>query len=67
MTDRTRTIAQMLDGLTFPAEKWQVVTQAELYGADAGTCQELRGLPLRAYRDCGEVSRLLDGGLRTRP
>jgi hypothetical protein len=34
-TERATTIAQVLSGLRYPAEKWQVVTQAEIYGADS--------------------------------
>ncbi len=52
----------ILDGLTFPAERWQIVTTADLYGADVGTCQRLRMLPLRdrPYRDLQEVVRALE-------
>lgn len=53
----------VLDGLTFPAERWQIITAADFYGADVGTCQRLRKLPLRdrPYRNLQEVVRALDG------
>lgn len=53
----------ILDGLTFPAERWQIVTAADFYGADVATCQRLRMLPVRSqpYRDLQEVVRALDG------
>jgi hypothetical protein len=38
----------VLDGLTFPAERWRIITTADLYGADVATCQRLRRLPLRS-------------------
>lgn len=52
----------VLDGLTFPAERWQIVTAADFYGADVATCQRLRMLPLRnrPYRDLQEVLRALE-------
>lgn len=53
----------ILDDLSFPAERWQIVTAADLYGADVATCQRLRMLPVRSrpYRDLQEVVRALDG------
>jgi Protein of unknown function (DUF2795) len=59
---RERAVRQVLQGLTYPAEKWQIVTQAELYGADAEIRGQLYGLPMREYRDLGEVAEALDGG-----
>ena len=53
----------ILDGLAFPAERWQIVTAADFYGADVATCQRLRTLPVRSrpYRDLQEVVRALEG------
>ncbi|HEX3590110.1 MAG TPA: hypothetical protein VHV74_10785 [Pseudonocardiaceae bacterium] len=53
----------ILDGLTFPAERWQILTAADLYGADVATCQRLRMLPVRnhPYRDLQDVVRALEG------
>ena len=47
----------VLDGLDFPAERWQILTQADIYGADSVTVQRLRRLPSRvdSYRDLGDV------------
>lgn len=55
----------ILDGLSFPAERWQIVTAADFYGADVATCQRLRMLPLRnrPYRDLQEVVRALESVL----
>lgn len=49
-------VRQILRGLHFPAEKWQIVTQAELYGADAATKDQLHRLPLGEYRNSSEVA-----------
>jgi hypothetical protein len=52
----------VLDELDFPAERWEIVTAAERYGADAGTCEWLRRLPLRAepYQHIQEIIDALD-------
>jgi hypothetical protein len=52
----------VLDGLAFPAEPWQIVTAAGMYGADAATCERLRRLPRRAtpYRTIQEIITALD-------
>jgi hypothetical protein len=57
--ERAKTLEQVLSGLNYPAEKWQIVTQAEIYGADGGTRARLRALPLRSYLDCADVTRFL--------
>jgi hypothetical protein len=49
-------VRQVLHGLRFPAEKWQIVTQAEIYGADAKTRDQLYQLPMRKYRSWTEVA-----------
>jgi hypothetical protein len=52
----------ILDGLTFPARRWEIVTTADTYGADVATCQRLRRLPLRdrPFRDLQDVVDALD-------
>jgi Protein of unknown function (DUF2795) len=57
---RERTVRQVLSGLTYPAQRWQIVTQAELYGADVETRLELEALPARQYRDPKEITAALD-------
>lgn len=57
--NRERAVRQVLQGLTYPAEKWQIVTQAELYGADAQTRGELYRLPMGEYRDTSDVTTAL--------
>lgn len=45
----------MLSGLPFPAAKWQVITHAEAYGADAATRGDLWSLPVGSYPDLPAV------------
>ena len=54
-------VRQVLRGLDFPAERWQVITQAELYGVDVETRSRLHELPMRRYRSTTEVTAALAG------
>lgn len=44
-----------LDDLSYPAQKWQITTCAEIYGADIHTRRTLYGLPARTYSDAADV------------
>ena len=57
-----QTLRFVLAELTFPAERWQIITSADLWGAGAATCERLRRLPLRSrpYRDIQDVIDALD-------
>jgi hypothetical protein len=46
----------VLDGLLFPAAKWQIVTHAEYYGADARSIAQLWAIPVRSYADVAAVT-----------
>ncbi|HEX5513714.1 MAG TPA: DUF2795 domain-containing protein [Gammaproteobacteria bacterium] len=48
-------IAQVLKGLNFPAQKDEVVHQAEANQADGGILDMLRHLPPGAYNSLAEV------------
>ena len=50
-------MSPVLDGLTYPAQRWQILVQAELYGAATTTKDVLRRLPQGSYADTGEVTR----------
>src|SRR6185369_15574441 len=45
MSGTDQRLRHVLAGLAFPAQRWQVIVEAEYYGADARTRQELRALP----------------------
>jgi uncharacterized protein DUF2795 len=49
-------IQQVLAGLAFPAERWQVIAQAQYYGAGPAYSTELTQLPARTYHSLREVA-----------
>jgi hypothetical protein len=48
-------VSQVLAGMDYPAAKWQLLMQAEEYGADASTRAELWSLPTGQYADLDAV------------
>jgi len=48
-------IQQVLVGLTFPAQRWQLIAQAHYYGAGPAYTTELGQLPERTYQSMREV------------
>jgi hypothetical protein len=48
-------IRQVLDGLSFPAARWEVLAQADHYGADSVSRAQLSMLPVGTYRGLAEV------------
>jgi hypothetical protein len=57
--DEAPILAEILRDLTYPAEKWQITTCAEIYGADVRIRRELYGLPARTYRNAAEITDIL--------
>jgi hypothetical protein len=47
----------VLAELTFPAQRWEILTQADMYGVDGVTRERLRLLPSRStpYRDMQDI------------
>jgi len=52
-------LSEVLEGLSYPAEKWQITTCAEIYGADIHTRRLLYHLPSRTYEDAADVTAAL--------
>ena len=56
---RTRTdparIAAVLAGVAYPARTWQLLAEADYYGADTHTHAELRRLPVGSYESLDAV------------
>lgn len=52
-------LTPVLGALEFPARRWELVTAAEIYGADAMLRDRLRRLPDQLYRDVLDVARAL--------
>jgi hypothetical protein len=57
--DEAPSLSEILDDLTFPAEKWQITTCADLYGADIHVRRALYGLPALRYRSADDVTAML--------
>jgi hypothetical protein len=60
--DKTPSLSEILEDLTFPAEKWQITTCADLYGADVHTRRALYGLPAHRYGSADDVTATLATG-----
>jgi hypothetical protein len=52
----TADLPEILRDISYPAEKWQITTCADLYGADVHTRRELYRLPPRVYRSVADVA-----------
>jgi|ERR1700710_405699 hypothetical protein len=55
MMDPRQRLQQVLDGQQFPAERWELIVVADLYGADALTKSELHALPAVRFRSLADV------------
>jgi Protein of unknown function (DUF2795) len=53
-------LRHVLAGQQFPAERWQLIVGAELYGADAQSRLELQALPPKRYTSFAEVLSTID-------
>ncbi|MDD7942544.1 DUF2795 domain-containing protein [Actinomycetospora lutea] len=60
-------LAAVLGDLTFPADRWQVLTTADMYGVDTVTRTMLERLPERRHHSLGEVVAVLAAVLSGRP
>jgi hypothetical protein len=49
-------IRAVLDGVHFPAPRWQLVAHAQHWGANPSFITELVSLPVRDYRSLNDVS-----------
>ena len=54
-TTHSPILREILDDLTYPAEKWEITTCAEIYGADVRTRRGLYKLPARTYRNADDI------------
>ena len=53
--DQRLRLQQVLAGQEFPAERWELIVVADLYGADALTKSELHALPAVRFRSLADV------------
>ena len=54
-TPQTPGIMNVLDKLSYPAQKWQITTCAEQQGTDVHTRRALYELPVRHYESAADV------------
>ena len=56
----------VLADLSFPAQRWEILTQADMYGVDGVTRERLRLLPTRStpYRDMQDIIDALEAAFR---
>ena len=55
MTDAADRLGYVLDRVSFPVERWELIALAEHYGADATTLHDLRALSDGRYASPTEV------------
>lgn len=55
MKESTR-LGEVLAELHYPAEKWEIITCAEIWGVDVETRRRLYGLPVRTFASLREVA-----------
>jgi hypothetical protein len=48
-------LEEVLEDLSYPADKWQVIACVEVYEVDLPTRRELYGLPVRTYESAADV------------
>jgi hypothetical protein len=59
-------VAAALAGVVYPARRWQLLAQADHYGADVHTRAELSRLPEGLYPDLATVIATIAAGLSNR-
>jgi hypothetical protein len=62
MTDPSERLRYVLDGLTFPVDRWELIARAEHYGADAATLHDLQALPSQRYGSLTDVITAITDG-----
>jgi hypothetical protein len=60
--DPRKRLQQVLAGQQFPAERWELIVGADLYGADALTKAELHALPAVRFRSLADVLHAVERG-----
>ena len=65
MMDSRQRLQLVLAGQRFPAERWELIVGAEVYGADAFTKSELHSLPAARFRSLADVLHAIERTRRT--
>ena len=59
-------LSSVLNEVRYPAQKWAILTAADLYGADVHTRIELLNLPEITYHNIDEVIAAVEAALNRR-
>jgi hypothetical protein len=54
--DDPASLTEVLADLNFPAEKWEVIACAEIWGVDLDMRRKLYDLPVRTFKSSREVT-----------
>lgn len=57
--DTSARLTEVLADLHYPAQKWEIITCAEIWGVDVETRRRLYGLPVRTFENLRQVADLL--------
>jgi hypothetical protein len=49
-------LQHVLQDLCFPAQRWQILAEADMYGADTELRTQLYALPVRLYENCADIA-----------
>jgi hypothetical protein len=61
MTDPSDRLRYVLDGVTFPVERWELIARAEHYGADAATLHTCGPCPTAVRSLTDVINTITDG------
>jgi hypothetical protein len=50
----------VLQDLCFPARRWQILAEADMYGADTEMRTQLYALPVRLYENCADIASAME-------
>jgi len=67
VSDARRRLRQVLADQRFPAERWELIIDADTNGADGLSRAELRGLPAARFRSLDDVLYAVERGRRIDP
>jgi hypothetical protein len=57
--DEEASLREVLAELTYPAEKWEVTTLAQIWGVDTETRRRLHALPARTFDSLDDITEAL--------
>ena len=52
----------VLQDLCFPAQRWQILAEADMYGVDTEMRTQLYALPARLYENCADIASAMKPG-----